>query len=241
MSAQPLALPGCCVFPWSSSQSDLMRFDVISSRFLHLVCFRCNLIITILMCTLSKKRSSLTATTQFVSRRCMERTSFSRLFRCWLRDLGFLLLSFLRTKTREDRLGDTTFLLSTSNFEPELTLRQLRGRLGLIHPHWPAYPNEVGIILGDFNICDPEEGRLMSGTSHSLMATQERLLCSILSFHTSLRLPYLITREETPQPLVSYALFQGLIVFLSFYPWLSTRFSLLLSCLREPVDSDHSE
>ena len=45
------------------------------------------------------------------------------------------------------------------HFEPELTSRQLRGRLGLIQPHWPTYPNGVGIILGDFNICDPEEGR----------------------------------------------------------------------------------
>ena len=45
------------------------------------------------------------------------------------------------------------------HFEPELTLRQLRGRLGLTQPHWPTYPNGVGIILGDFNICDPEEGR----------------------------------------------------------------------------------
>ena len=42
---------------------------------------------------------------------------------------------------------------------------------------------------------------LMSGTSHSLMATGKRLPCSILSFHTSLRLPNLITREETPQAL----------------------------------------
>ena len=45
------------------------------------------------------------------------------------------------------------------HFEPDLTLRQLRGKLSLIHPHWPAYPNGVGVILGDFNICDPEEGR----------------------------------------------------------------------------------
>ena len=29
----------------------------------------------------------------------------------------------------------------------------------LIHPHWPACPCGVGVILGDFNICDPEEGR----------------------------------------------------------------------------------
>ena len=46
-----------------------------------------------------------------------------------------------------------------SNFEPELTLRQLRRRLHLFHPQRPSYPNGVGIILGDFNICDPEEGR----------------------------------------------------------------------------------
>ena len=45
------------------------------------------------------------------------------------------------------------------HFEPDLTLRQLRDRLRLVHPHWPAYPNGVGVILGDFNICDPDEGR----------------------------------------------------------------------------------
>ena len=45
------------------------------------------------------------------------------------------------------------------HFEPELTLRRLRERLRLITPHWPSYPNAVGIILGDFNICEPEEGR----------------------------------------------------------------------------------
>ena len=52
-----------------------------------------------------------------------------------------------------------SLVIANVHFEPELTLRQLRGRLSLIHPHWPAYPNFVGIILGDFNICDPEEGR----------------------------------------------------------------------------------
>ena len=49
--------------------------------------------------------------------------------------------------------GRHNFVIVNVHFEPELTLRQLRGRLRLIHPHWPAYPNGVGIILGDFNIC----------------------------------------------------------------------------------------
>ena len=32
-------------------------------------------------------------------------------------------------------------------------------RLSIILPHWLAYPCGVGVILCDFNICDPEEGR----------------------------------------------------------------------------------
>ena len=54
-------------------------------------------------------------------------------------------------------------VIANVHFEPELTLRQLRCRLRLHHPHWRAYPCGVGIILGDFNICDPEEGRFNFG------------------------------------------------------------------------------
>ena len=46
------------------------------------------------------------------------------------------------------------------HFETGLTMRRLRERLRLITPHWPSHPNAVGIILSDFNICEPEEGRL---------------------------------------------------------------------------------
>ena len=55
--------------------------------------------------------------------------------------------------------GRHNLVIVNVRFEPELTLRQLRGRLLLTHPHWPSYPNAVGIISGDFNVCDPEEGR----------------------------------------------------------------------------------
>ena len=55
--------------------------------------------------------------------------------------------------------GRHNLVIVNVHFEPELTLRQLRCRLRLIHPHWPAYPSGVSIIYGDFNICDPEEGR----------------------------------------------------------------------------------
>ena len=50
-------------------------------------------------------------------------------------------------------------VIVTVHLEPELTLRRLRERLRLIAPHWPLYPNAVGIIMGDVNICEPEEGR----------------------------------------------------------------------------------
>ena len=55
--------------------------------------------------------------------------------------------------------GRQSLVIVNIHFEPELTLRQLRERLRLINPHWPSYPNAVGITLGDFNICEPEEGR----------------------------------------------------------------------------------
>ena len=55
--------------------------------------------------------------------------------------------------------GRQNLVIVHVHFEPELTLRQPRDRLHLINPHWPSYPNGVGIILGDFHICDPEEGR----------------------------------------------------------------------------------
>ena len=44
-------------------------------------------------------------------------------------------------------------------FEPELTLRQLRGRVGSYSPALACISQWWGIILGDFNICAPEEGR----------------------------------------------------------------------------------
>ena len=55
--------------------------------------------------------------------------------------------------------GRHNLVIVNVHFEPELTL-QLLGRLHLFHPHWPSYPNGVGILLCDFNICEPEEGRV---------------------------------------------------------------------------------
>ena len=52
--------------------------------------------------------------------------------------------------------GRQSLVIVNVHFEPDLTLRRLRERLRLITPHWPSYPNALGIIVG---ICEPEEGR----------------------------------------------------------------------------------
>ena len=38
------------------------------------------------------------------------------------------------------------------HFEPDLILRDLRGRLRRIVFHWPRYPEGFRMIIGDFNI-----------------------------------------------------------------------------------------
>ena len=52
--------------------------------------------------------------------------------------------------------GCRSLVVVDAHFEPELTLRRLRERLRLITPHWPPFPEAVGVITGDFNICEPE-------------------------------------------------------------------------------------
>ena len=74
----------------------------------------------------------------------------------------------------------------------------------------------VGIIVGDFNICD-SEGRF-NVWNQTFTDGGPRRTAGL--FHTSLRLLNPVKREGTPQPLGSYALCQGLIVFLSIYLWL---------------------
>ena len=57
------------------------------------------------------------------------------------------------------RSGCRSLVIVNVHFEPELTLRSPRESLRRITPHWPPYPEAVDIVTGDFNICEPEEGR----------------------------------------------------------------------------------
>ena len=57
------------------------------------------------------------------------------------------------------RSGRRNLVVVNVHLELELTLRSFRERLCLITSHLPQYPNAIGMIMGDFNICEPEEGR----------------------------------------------------------------------------------
>ena len=55
--------------------------------------------------------------------------------------------------------GRKRLVIVNVHYEPDFALRRLREKFRSIAPHWPSYPNVVGIFLGDWNICEPEEGR----------------------------------------------------------------------------------
>ena len=55
--------------------------------------------------------------------------------------------------------GGSVLVIVNVHFEPDPTLKSLREQLRLVTPHWPCCPGALGVTAGDFNICDPEEGR----------------------------------------------------------------------------------
>ena len=122
--------------------------------------------------------------------------------------------------------GRHNLVIINVHFEPELTLRQLRGRLRLIHPHCIAYPSGVGIILGDFNICDTEEGRFnvwnrsFTNGDPGNTAVFHSFFSHVLEVAQS---EY--TRRDSTAP--SYVLFQELIEFLSICPRLKPETSIV--------------
>ena len=57
--------------------------------------------------------------------------------------------------------GCLNFVVVSVRLEQDVTLRTLRIRLlSLITPHWPRYVNAIGMIMGDFNIWEAEEGKV---------------------------------------------------------------------------------
>ena len=56
------------------------------------------------------------------------------------------------------RSGERVLVVNV-HFEPDVVLRDLRGRLRRFSTHWPHNPEALREILGDFIFCEPAEGR----------------------------------------------------------------------------------
>ena len=66
------------------------------------------------------------------------------------------------------------FILANVHFKPTSTLRELRVRLRTTYAHWPMYPAGLGVLTGDLNICDPEEGRFCAASQNFSDGDTER-------------------------------------------------------------------
>ena len=190
------------------------------------------------------------ATTSSVFKKIMGRMNFSRLFRYWPRDSSFLVRIYPIMRTQVVRLcihkdllpegtianhvvtcqvrdhiviirtGCRNLVVVNAHLEPEWTLRRLRERLRLITPHWPLYPEAVGLITGDLNMCEPEEGRFNVWNQSFSEGDTERPLSSTPFFLMSSKSLSLTSQGETLQLTVLFAHCPGLIGPLSISPWL---------------------
>ena len=57
------------------------------------------------------------------------------------------------------RSGEGVLVVVNVHLEPDLVMKDLRESLRRTSHHWPRHHEALGVIIGDFNICEPEEGR----------------------------------------------------------------------------------
>ena len=134
--------------------------------------------------------------------------------------------------------GRRNLVVVDVHFEPELTLRRSRERLRLITPHWPLYPNAVGIIMGDFfYICEPEEGsfNVWNQTFTDGDTGKAALFHALFPHVFEIAQPDYSRR--IPLSLGLYARCQGLIVC----PWLKRVTSNTTPMFLRTWNPDHSE
>ena len=85
------------------------------------------------------------------------------------------------------RSGGSVMVIVNVHFEPDLILRDLPERLRRVSPHWPRYPEAFGVIIGDFHICEPEEGRFSVGNQTFTEGDAGKRPCSVRSSRMSLK------------------------------------------------------
>ena len=94
--------------------------------------------------------------------------------------------------------------------EPDMTLRNLRERLRRTSLHLPRYPQAFGVIIGDFNICEPEEGRFSVGNQTFTEGDAGKRPCFIRSSRMLLKSRNQTLQGKIPPPMVHYSLCQSI-------------------------------
>ena len=128
--------------------------------------------------------------------------------------------------------GRKNLVIVNVHFEPVLTLRRLRERLRLITPHWPPYSNAFGIIMGDLNICEPEEGRfnVWNQTFTDGDTGKAALFHSLLPHVLEITQPDYTRRDSSTIGIIRTL---SRIVFLLTCPWLKCATSIAIpKCLK---------
>ena len=98
--------------------------------------------------------------------------------------------------------GDSILVTVNVHFEPDLTLRSLRERLRLIFQHCPCYPGPFGVMAGDFNICEPEQGRFNVSNQTFTDGDAGKTAVFLFFSRTSLRLHSRTSQERMLQSMV---------------------------------------
>ena len=136
-------------------------------------------------------------------------------------------------------------MLSSTSTSSRSNPEELGERLCLINPHWLQCPNAIGMIMGDFKIFEPKEGRFNVWNQTFTEGDMEKRLSFILYFLAFLKLLKLITPGEIPQSMVLYARYQRLMELLSLFLWLRRATSIATPMFFEnlrkrSIPSDHA-
>ena len=133
------------------------------------------------------------------------------------------------------RSGCRSLVVVNVHFEPELTLWSLSARLRLITPRWPHYPDAIGVIMGDFNICEPEEERF--NVWNQTFTDGDTRKAAIFRFFLAFSiLPSLPLQGETLQSMELYAR-PGLVEHFSISPRLKHATSIATLMSLKTVDN----
>ena len=116
------------------------------------------------------------------------------------------------------------------HFELDLVLRDLRERRRRISLHWPHCPEAFGVIIGDFNICEPEEGRFNVRSQTSTVTRRKRLF-SVPFFRMLLKSHFQTLQGRIPPQMVRFAFFPESTGRSLMYLWLTRDFHMFLTSL----------